>query len=101
LKNLFLSKPLLLSPDKNKPFVLKTDASKYATGAVLMQHDSNRDLKPCGYMSKALAPPEKNYQIYDREMLAVFRGFKGWRHYLLGAKFPVTVWCDHKNLLYF
>jgi hypothetical protein len=90
-----------MSPDKMKPFYLETDASKHATGAVLMQHDSNGDLKPCGFISKALTPPEKNYQIYDREMLAVFRGFKMWRHYLLGAEHPTTVRCDHKNLLYF
>jgi hypothetical protein len=67
-----------MSPNKAKPFFLETDASKHATGAVLMQHDLNGDLKPCGFISKALAPPKKNYQIYDREMLAVFRGFKTW-----------------------
>jgi hypothetical protein len=67
-----------MSLNKTKPFFLKTNASKHATGVVLMQHDSNGDLKPCGFISKALAPSEKNYQIYDREMLAVFRGFKTW-----------------------
>jgi hypothetical protein len=91
LKNSFLSKPILTAPDKTKPFYLETDASKHATGAVLMQHDSNGDLKPCGFISKAFAPPERNYQIYDREMLAVFRGFKTWRHYLLGAEHPTIV----------
>jgi hypothetical protein len=101
LKKAFLSKPILISLDKTKPFFLKTNASKHATGAVLMQYDSNGNLKLCGFISQAFTLAEKNYQIYDHEMLAVFRGFKTWRHYLLGADHPTTVRCDHKNLLYF
>ena len=48
-----------------------------------------------------LLPRRKNYDIYNRELLAVIRGLKTWKHYLWGSPFPVKVFTDHKNLLYF
>jgi hypothetical protein len=99
LKEAFLSKPILQIPDSSRPFVLETDASKYATGAVLMQEDTNGDLKPCGFISQRFNKAEQNYQIYDRELLAIVRAFKTWKHYLLGNN--TLIRCDHKNLLYF
>ncbi|KAH9270470.1 hypothetical protein BASA83_007470 [Batrachochytrium salamandrivorans] len=44
---------------------------------------------------------ERNYEIYDKELLAVVDSFKHWRHFLQGGHHPVTVLCDHKNLEYF
>jgi hypothetical protein len=44
---------------------------------------------------------ERNYEIHDTDMLATIRGLKEWRHYLEGAKHPVEIWTDHKNLEYF
>jgi hypothetical protein len=44
---------------------------------------------------------EQNYKIHDTEMLAIIRGLEEWRHYLEGAKHPVEIWTDHKNLEYF
>ena len=44
---------------------------------------------------------ECNYEIYDKELLAIIQAFKEWRPELEGAKFPVTVITDHKNLEYF
>jgi len=44
---------------------------------------------------------EKNYEIYDKEMLAVIRYLEVWRHYLKGAKLEFEIWIDHKNLQYF
>ncbi|KAH9274809.1 hypothetical protein BASA83_002516, partial [Batrachochytrium salamandrivorans] len=44
---------------------------------------------------------ERNYDIYDKELLAVVESFKHWRHLLQGGLHPVTVLCDHKNLEYF
>ena len=99
MKEAFLSKPILQIPDADRPFVVETDASKYATGAVLMQEDSNGDLKPCGFISQRFNSAEQNYQIYDWELLAIVRAFKAWKHYLLGNK--LLIQCDHKNLLYF
>lgn len=100
IKQKFLLKPILLMPNPHKPFILETDASKVATGAVLHQHDDDGFLKACGYLSQSFNPAERNYEIYDRELLAIIRGLTTWRHYLLGSPHPVTVWCDHQNLTY-
>ena len=101
LKEQFCKRPVLLMPNRYNKFFLETDASNRATGAVLRQHDVNGDLKPCGYISQALNPAERNYDIYDKELLAIIRALVAWRHYLLGSPHPVQVWCDHKNLTYF
>ena len=60
-------------PDPNAPFAIATDASKYATGGVLMQEDTNGDWKPCAFLSHSLNPAERNYDIYDKELLKVIR----------------------------
>ncbi|THH05362.1 hypothetical protein EW145_g4850 [Phellinidium pouzarii] len=65
LKNLFSSQPALLIPDKTKPFILETDASKVASGAVLYQANSNGDLQPCGFISEAFGPAQQRYEVYD------------------------------------
>ena len=101
LKCLFLSKPVLHLPDLSAPFAIATDASKYASGAILLQTDSNGDWHPCSYLSQSFSPAEWNYDIYDRELLAVIRALKSWHHYLHGSPFPAQVFTDHKNLTYF
>jgi len=101
LKQCFLSEPVLRNPDPSRQFALATDASLVATGAVLLQTDENGAYHPCGYLSQSFNPAERNYQIYDRELLAIIRALKAWRHYLEGNPHPVIVFTDHKNLLYF
>jgi len=51
LKKRFLEKPVLVIPDPLKQFFMESDASKWATGTVLRQHNNSRELKPCGYIS--------------------------------------------------
>ena len=101
LKKLFLSRPVLHLPNFSKPFAVTTDASKYASGAILLQTDSNSNWHPCSYLSQSFIPAERNYDIYDRELLAIIRALKSWRHYLHGSPFPIQVFTDHKNLMYF
>uniref|UniRef100_A0A0W0F6B5 Reverse transcriptase domain-containing protein n=2 Tax=Moniliophthora roreri TaxID=221103 RepID=A0A0W0F6B5_MONRR len=101
LKAKFLSEPILVMPDVRRPFVIEADASKWATGAVLKQKGTDGEWHPCGYLSKSLAPAERNYKIYDQELLAIYRALMEWRHYLMGGKFKVIVLSDHKNLTYF
>ena len=101
LKHLFLSKPVLHLPDLSAPFTIATDTSKYASGAILLQTDPNGDWHPCSYLSQLFSPAERNYDIYDRELLAVICTLKSWHHYLHGSPFPVQVFTDHKNLTYF
>ena len=76
LKKLFLSCPVLHLPDFAKPFAIATDASKYASGAILLQTDTNGDWHPCSYLSQSFIPAECNYDIYDRELLAIIRALK-------------------------
>ncbi|KAF8637072.1 hypothetical protein AX16_010885, partial [Volvariella volvacea WC 439] len=101
LKSLFSSKPALLSPDTEKPFLIETDASKVATGGVLKQQDSNGDWHPIAYLSQALDSVQSNYQIYNRELLAIIRALNAWRHYILRNKHTTTMYCDHRNLTYY
>src|SRR5919198_1451365 len=51
--------------------------------------------------SKSLSETERNYEIHDKEMLAIIRALEEWRHFLEGARHQVEIWTDHKNLEYF
>ena len=53
------------------------------------------------FLSKSLNKTERNYEIHNKEMLAVIRELENWRHLLEGTKFKFEVWMDHKNLEYF
>ncbi|KAH9262985.1 hypothetical protein BASA83_013704 [Batrachochytrium salamandrivorans] len=77
------------------------DASDFAISGVLHQHDQTNTLRPVAFYSRQMNNAERNYDIYDKELLAVVESFKHWRHLLQGGLHPVTVLCDHKNLEYF
>ena len=53
------------------------------------------------FLSKSLSEVERNYEIHDKEMLAIIRAMEEWRHFLEGSKLRFEVWTDHKNLEYF
>ena len=76
MKRKFTEEPVLGMPDHNKPFQIECDASKYASGAVLTQLDTNGDRHPCAFISKTFSPTERNYEIYDRELLAIIRALE-------------------------
>ena len=52
-------------------------------------------------MSKSLSEVERNYEIHDKEMLAIIRAMEEWRHFLEDSELGFEVWTDHKNLEYF
>jgi transposase InsO family protein len=79
------------------PFVVTTDASNFAVGAVLTQGD--KPPRTIAFESKKLTPAERNYPVHDREMLAVVYALRKWRHYVLGH--PVDLITDHKSLEFF
>ena len=101
LKALFIKQPVLKIPDPSAPFAIATNASKFASGGILLQADENGDWHPCSYLSNSFLPAERNYDVYDRELLTVINALKAWHHYLRGSPFPVQVFTDHKNLTYF
>ena len=100
LKAAFSSGPVLSIPDVTHPFSIMTDASLFTAGAILLQADTNGDLHPCAYFSRTFLPAERNYDIYDRELLAVILALTEWRQYVQGTSHPVTIITDHKNLSY-
>ena len=53
------------------------------------------------YLSKLLNEMERNYEIHNKEMLAVIRGLENWKHLLEDTKFKFEIWTDYKNLEYF
>ena len=85
-------------PDHSKPFQIESDASKYATGAVLSQLDSNGDRHPVAFYSKTFSSAEQNYDIHDRELLAIIRALEAWRHYIQGSGHTTIILSDHQNL---
>ena len=95
LKQCFTESPVLLMPNSSKPFVLETNASLFTSGAVLWQQDSNGDWHPCAYLSKIFNDTECNYDIWNRELLAVIRALTKWWHYLQGSLHTVTLLSDH------
>ena len=100
LKKCLTSSPTLLYPDPAKPFIVECDASNYAIGAILSQRDDENKLHPVAYFSRCLNNAELNYSITEKELLAIKSAFSTWRHLLLGAKHQITVFTDHKNLIY-
>jgi len=101
LKQVFTTKPVLAAPDLDKEFRVETDASNYATRGVLSIKCSDDRWRPVAFISKSLSNTEQNYEIYDKEMLAIVRCLEEWRHFLEGAVVKFEIWTDHKNLEYF
>ena len=101
LKARFTSAPILQVPDPDRQFVVEVDASDVGVGAVLSQRAaSDQKLHPCAFFSRRLSPAERNYDIGNRELLAVKLALEEWRHWLEGTRLPFLVWTDHKNLEY-
>jgi RNase H-like domain found in reverse transcriptase/Reverse transcriptase (RNA-dependent DNA polymerase)/Integrase zinc binding domain/Chromo (CHRromatin Organisation MOdifier) domain/Integrase core domain len=101
LKRAFTEAPILMHFDPERPITLQTDASGFAIAGILNQYDNFGTLRPVSFYSRKCSSAEQNYDTYDRELLAIVESFKHWRHYLEGAKHPILVRCDHKNLEYF
>ena len=62
---------------------------------------SDKKWRPVAFISKSLSDTERNYEIHDKEMLAVVRYLEAWRHFLEGTVVKFEIWTDHKNLKYF
>ena len=98
LKKAIAEGPVLALPDPSLPFVVHTDASGFAVGAVLQQ-DQGKGLQPIAYLSKKMLDAETRYPVHEQELLAIIHSLSTWRHYLHGAKFKVLT--DHKSLQHF
>jgi hypothetical protein len=101
LKEAFTSAPVLAPFDWEKEIILETDASDYVSAGVLSQYGDDGILRPVAFFSKKHSTTECNYEIYDKELLAIVRCFEEWRPELEGTSSPIKVITDHRNLEYF
>jgi len=96
LKQVFTTKLVLAALDLDKEFRVEVDASNYATGGVLSMKCSDNRWRPVAFISKSLSDTEQNYEIHNKEMLAIVRCLETWRHFLEGAtvsydgKYPIN-----------
>ena len=100
IKAMFKKAPVLLHPDRGKPFFVESDASDYAIGMVLLQKGSDGKLHPVAFASRSLTSAEIKYPVYDKELLAIVEAFHKWRHFLEDAMYRITVFTDHAALKY-
>ncbi len=101
LKQRFTTAPILHHPNPDLEFTVEVDASNTGIGAILSQRQGNPSkLFPCAFFSRKLTPAERNYDVGDRELLAMKAALEEWRHWLEGAKVPFIVLTDHRNLEY-
>ena len=101
LKGVFTTKLVLAAPDLDKKFRVKANVSNYMTGGVLSMKCSDNMWRPVAFISKSLSDIECNYEIHDKEMLAIIRCLEEWRHFLEEAVIKFEIWTNHKNLKYF
>ncbi len=94
-----MSQPVLSLPKREGKFQVETDTSGHAIGGVLSQEQEGK-WKPIAFLSRTMQPVKRNYEIYDKELLAIVKALTKWRQYLLDTMEPFEVWTDHKRNTY-
>jgi len=100
LKDKITSQLILSLLKREGKFRVETDASGHAIGGVLSQEQEIK-WKPIAFLSRTMQPVERNYEIYDKELLAIIEALSKWRQYLLDVMELFEIWTDYKNLKYF
>ena len=100
LKRKITSQSVLALPKREGKFWVETNASGHAIRGVLSQEQDSK-WRPITFLSRKMQPAEQNYEIYDKELLAIVEAITKWRQYLLDATEKFKVWMDHENLKYF
>ena len=85
--------------DPKQEVIIETDALDFAIGACLIQ-EYNRNRYPIAYFLRKMSLAEQNYEIYDKELLAIVAALRHWRIYYKGAT-GLTIYSDYKNLQFF
>ena len=102
LKKAFTTAPVLRIPNDKDLFKLSTNASDFATGAILLQKDMQTNLwYPVAFFSKSLDVHERNYEIYDKELLTVIWRLEEYKHYLERYPYKIEIWSNYQNLTFF
>lgn len=98
LKTAFGQAGVLAHFDADLETWLETDASDFVTAAILSQMGKDNVLRPVAFLSHKMSPAECNYEIYDKELLAIVKAFEEWRFELSGTEDPIHVLSDHQAL---
>jgi hypothetical protein len=102
LRSAFTTAPILRHFNPTLPVILEADASDYAIGAIISQRDPEDGvLHPITFHSRKFGAAELNYEIYDKEMLAIVETMDRSRHYFEGLGKQSIIFSDHRNLLWF
>ena len=101
LKKAFTSDVILRHYNLNLKIIVKTDTSDYVSEGILSQYNKNDILHPIAYFFKKHNSAECNYEIYDKELMAIICTFEEWRSELKGSTYSINVIMNHKNLEYF
>ncbi len=100
LKQRVTSEPVLAHAKLDDQFEMEVDASGYAVGAVLLQRKEDGKKHPLGYYSATLNEAQRNYDIYDLELLTIVMALRNWRPLLAGSPHKIIIYSDHLNLQY-
>ena len=98
LKEALISSPVLVEPDWSREFIVQTDFSGDAIGAVLVQLDEEGFEHPVAFTSRILRGNERKWPPRDGEALAIVHALTEWRQYIHGPRFKVQT--DHESLEY-
>jgi hypothetical protein len=101
LKATFILVPVLAHFDPDQDVIVEIDASNYVSTGVLSQYDNDNVLHPVAYFSKKHSPTEYNYEIYDKELMAIIQAFEEWCPKLQSVINPIYVLSNDKSLEYF
>ena len=101
IKDAVTKAPILAHFDRTKKAYVETDSSDHVSSGVLSQYGEDGLLHPVAFFSRKLIAAECNYNIYDKELLAIIRCFEEWRPELEGTDLPIEILTDHKNFEYF
>jgi transposase InsO family protein len=103
LKQALIEAPILSHYDPHAETRVETDAADGVVGGVLSQKKEDSFWHPVAFFSKTMEPAERNYEIHDKEMLAIIRALQEWRAELQGLRreTPFDILTDHRSLEYF
>ena len=100
MKQKITIQPVLALPRREGKFRVEVDTSGHTIGGALLQEQEDK-WKLVAFLSRTISLAERNYEIYDKELLAIVEALDKWRQYLLDTVKKFEVWTDHKNLKYF
>src|SRR6266478_5915806 len=101
LKVAFTTAPVLCYWAPNLPMTVETDASDQVIAAILLVTIPDTEIRPVAFSSQSLQGTERNYDMHDKELLAIYQAYINWRHYLEGSINIIDMVTNHKNLEYF